>query len=312
MESLRPFPARLPEIERLAEGKRMFGQTGDTHSAKESSWLDSMCKARLPHNDLWGALVAANFREDKNTTPTRATVFRHGIESAEPVTSADEAKRVLQNALGEVNRSESRFDSPDNDASRLDSIPFGQLARVVDVKAFGHYTLRATVTDLRKKDRRAHLAARVRAGKLTQADLGGDVGSPNGVWATDAQSTCGKGTDPQQAADIRDRLGMDDPDRFGEGEPMIILSYPADKMPGGAAYRPTVVDAGDLPVSAAWLPSSPADSTGFTQDLRTGQPGCREIIHKPFSARDIAALTATEGCATGPADGYRRKRLGTD
>jgi len=289
----------------------MFGQEGDTHTVKESAWLDAMRSVSPPHNDSWGVLVAANFREDKNTAPARAAVFRQAIESAERTTSADEANKVLHNALGEVNRPENRFDSASNDACRLGSVPFDQLARAVDVKNFGERILQATGMNLRQKDRRVHLAARVRAGTITPADLGGDVGGQNGVWATDAHSVCGKGTDPQQAADIRDRLGLDDPDRFGEGEPMIVLSYQADKIPDNAVYRPTVVDAGGFAVSAAWLPSSPADATGFTQDLRTGQPSCPEIIHKPFQARQVASLTAMEGFATGPATGYRQERLKT-
>ena len=287
----------------------MFGQDGDTHSEKESFWLDAMRSVSLSHNDCWGALVAANFLEDKNTAPVRAAVFRQAIESAERATSADEANKVLHNAVGEVNLPKNRFDSAKNDACRLGSVPFRELARTVDVKNFGAYILGDTDTDWRRKEDRLQLAARVRRGTITQADLGGKVGSPYGVWATDAQSVCGKGTDPQQAADLRDRLGLDDPDRFGEGEPMILLSYSADTIPGGAAYRPTVVDAGDSPASAAWLPNSPADATGFTQDLRTGQPNCPEILHKPFPARQVANLTATEGLVTGPADGYRHPRL---
>jgi hypothetical protein len=287
----------------------MFGQDGDTHSEKESAWLDALRSVSPPHNDSWGALVAANFLEDKNTAPARAAVFRQAIESAERATSADEAERVLQNALGEMNRSENRFDSANNAACRLASVPFDQLARAVDVKSFGKYNLDATESDLRDKGRRMHLAKRIREGMITPTDLRRDVGGQNGVWATDAQSVCGRGTDPQQAADIRDRLGLDDPYRFGEGEPMIILSYSADRIQG-AAYRPTVVDAGGF-VSAAWLPSSPADATGFTQDLRTGQPSCPEIIHKPFEAKKVTALVATEGCATRPATGYRQERLKT-
>jgi hypothetical protein len=92
---------------------------------------------------------------------------------------------------------------------------------------------------------------------------------------------------------------------------MIVLSYKADKIPDRAAYRPTVVDAGGFAVSAAWLSSSPADATGFTQDLRTGQPSCPEILHKRFPARQVANLLALEGCATGPATGYRQERLKT-
>jgi hypothetical protein len=289
----------------------MFGQDGDTHTEKESAWLDALRSVSLPHNDSWGALVAANFLEDKNTAPARSAVFRQAIESAERATSPDEAKRVLQNALGEVNRPGNSFDSANNDACRLASVPFGELARAVDVKNFGAYILGDTDTDWRRKEDRLQLAARVRAGTITQADLGGNVGSPYGVWATDAESVCGKGTGSQQAADLRDRLGLDDPDRFGEGEPMIVLSYHADKIPDGAAYRPTVVDAGGFAVSAAWLPSSPGGATGFTQDLRTGKPSCPEIIHKPFPARQVASLTATEGFATGPATGYRQERLKT-
>ena len=212
----------------------MFGQDDDTHSEKESAWLDALREVSLPHNDSWGALVVANFLEDKNTSPTRAAVFRQAIESAERATSPDEAKRVLQNALGEVNRSENRFDSANNAACRLASVPFDQLARAVDVENFGKWILRATAMNLRQKDRRVHLAARVRAGTITPSDLGGDVGSPYGVWATDAQSVCGKGTAPQQAADVRDKLGLDDPDRFGDGQRFRNVVKKARLMPGKA------------------------------------------------------------------------------
>ena len=91
---------------------------------------------------------------------------------------------------------------------------------------------------------------------------------------------------------------------------MVVFRYGADRLPDGAAYRPTVLDMSVSPTAAAWLPSDAAtQETGFTQHLDTGEPACPEVLHKSFPASEVSALDATEAMSSDPSTGYRAVRL---
>lgn len=287
----------------------MFGESAPD-SPKEDEWLRELAAAEISGNPQWGALVARNLKEDPNTG-ARGTAFRECINRREGVASPDEAVALFRLALDELRRDGYTFDSDHNDGCGLPELPFDDLARAVDVESIGRHNLGVSVRRLRKPAFRTHVAKRVREGRIGPSVLKGEVGSPNGVWATDANATVDDTGKLLAADELRDRLGLDDPGRFGESEHMVILRYDATRLPDGAAYRPTVLDAGELPMAAAWLPSdATSQETGFTQHLGTGQPGCPEAIHRPFAASEVSGLAATESLRSDPSTGYRASRLG--
>jgi hypothetical protein len=276
----------------------------------ESKWLEMLSQAELDGNPQWGALVAKNFQEDPNVATEREARFRECIEQAPEVQSSDEAARLLRSALGELLRDGLGFDSEDNEACCISDVPFGEFARGVDVVSFGQWNLGMSARRIRKATFRAHVAKRVRDGDITVDMLRGDVGSPNGVWATDREEVTDDAGNLLRADDVRDRLGLDDPGRFGAGEHMVFFAYSADGVPDGAAYRPTVVDTGVWPMASAWLPSdATTHETGLTQHLASGRPACPEVLHRPFPANEVSGLMVSEALATDPSTGYRDIRL---
>ena len=291
-------------------GPRMFGDSA-LDSPKETRWLALLEKAESSQNPQWGLLVAKNLREDSNVPSGRAQPFRDYLQAQPEAQSPDEAVRLLRSAVDELRRNGPTFVSDANSACRLSEPPFGQVARAVDIKSFGEHNLGLSARALRKASFRSHVAERVRGGYVSASVLKGNVGSPNGVWATDAQEIVGDSADPLDAHEVRDMLGLDDMGRFGRAEHVVFFSYGSGQIPDGAAYRPTVLDAAVSPMAAAWFPSDAStQEMGFTQDLATGQPTCPEIIHRPFPANEISALDASEALSTDPSTNYRTVRLG--
>jgi hypothetical protein len=134
----------------------------------------------------------------------------------------------------------------------------------------------------------------------------------SGGRCTFATSADAFGTEPEKADadDVRDRLGLDDQERFPAGSHLVLLTYEGSKIPDGACCRPTVLDVGWCPVAAAFRPHlSAAPEPGYTQDLKTGEPSEREVIHERFPANQIAAYYAVGPLKTDPPTDYRDKRL---
>lgn len=78
-----------------------------------------------------------------------------------------------------------------------------------------------------------------------------------------------------------------------EGETLLVFRYPAGRIfaAGGAALRPTVVEAGVNP----WhFPSPVREKYGYTMPLKLDSPRyCRELVHPPFKG-----TYAAESCVS--------------
>jgi hypothetical protein len=178
------------------------------------------------------------------------------------------------------------------------------------VADFGKYNLEAARSDLRDAAYRRHVAKRVADGDIEIKMLRSNIGSDFGVWATAYGEVFGTDGNLQRTPDeTRDRLGLDDPSRFGREECLVFFVYGQERIPQPGAVRPTVLDAGG-PMAAAWLPSDAAyHATGMTQNLADGSRAAPEVLHRPFPAAEVADLKASAPLQNDPSVEYRARRL---
>lgn len=272
-------------------------------------WLTELEKA-VPDTNL-GALVATNLRRDPNVPAKIRDEFAQSVASAAPPVAPNKAVQTYVESLDSLRQNGLGFDSPANEANRLAAIPFETLVRAVDVAAFSVHNLGVTRDRAEDPQLQRQIARRVAASggpRIEPSMLRGNIGGLC-VWATEPPAL----TDPDGTRvppdEMRDRLGLDDPDRFGQGKEMILFLYGSAAVPEGRSYRPTVLDAGWCPVAAAFLPSDPAEPTGMTQHLATGEPSAREAIHQPFPAGELDEIQATDVFTSDPPIAYRGVRL---
>jgi len=281
-------------------------------SPKTREFLDLLKKAE--RGNRRGELVARNLEFEPNVPePVRKEFVRY-VESMDAPNGPDDAARLYASTVYELEGGDYTFDSGHNEPNRAPAPPFAALERAVDVGSFAVYNLGLTRDKAERPELRAQIARRLTgtAGPPVRSDmLRGEVGG-NCVWATEAsvlassEPTADGGPEPDE---LRDALGLDDPERYGRDESMVLFSYSNERVPGRAFYRPTVLQAGWAPCAGAFLPSDPESHTGWTQNLATGARGKPEIVHAPFSAREIDGLDVAGPLARDPSTGYRDVRL---
>jgi hypothetical protein len=283
----------------------VFGES--TTDPTETAWLAELRSYAYRSNDQWGEKVAENLENDSNVPEPRSERFRQGVRDAGPPASPADPRQVFETVLDALNRKGLTFDSTENAPCLVSLSPdLERLGRVVDLAGFVEHNVKPSRKQLTDPSFIENVVARLETGKVGVNELERDVGSRDGVWAT-TEDTLRNPSGPADDADsLRDRLGLDDPVRFGAGKRMVILFYSGDAVPDRALWRPTVLDVGSDISAAAWMPSDgAADPTGFTQDLATGERGGPEVLHRTFPARDIADLSVTGPLTRDPATDYR-------
>jgi len=261
--------------------------------------------------------VHRNLLEDRNVSDEHRQALCAHVESRPETTSPDEAGGLYADALSQLEKQGYTFSSSANQKNRIAGMPFGRFGRVVPLVSFMKYNVFGTG----RVTRRVHATgigpklARARLGALRPGvdRLRANVSGARCTFATSADAF---GAEPEKADadDVRDRLGLDDQERFPAGSHLVLLAYDASKIPAGACYRPTVLDPGWCPVAAAFRPHlsahlSAAPEPGYTQHLKTGERSQREVIHEGFPANQIAAYSAVGPLKTDPPTDYRDKRL---
>lgn len=286
----------------------MFGDNVQT-SPKVSEWLDALKKAE-PDTSL-GELVGRNLEQDSNVAADMQSRFLDLVADADETTTPDEAVKLYRETLDSLEEDGLTFDSAAGEKNKLTAIPFEELARSVDFGGFMHYNYPEAVPqrEIRKKTFVDQVAKRVADGTVDRSKFRGDVGWKS-VWATHAQTIRDKNGNLLPSREVRNLLGLDDPNRFGQGRRMVVFFYPSDRMPDGRCYRPTVLDAGWCPAGGAFLPSDKAtEETGYAQNLSNGEKGAPEILHLPFPAKEMERLEIPEELSDDPPVEYRAKRL---
>jgi hypothetical protein len=129
----------------------------------------------------------------------------------------------------------------------------------------GHVVSRNNVRDWR---RRAGLPA---VAVLSEHDLADFLESAPIVWLTDHHEVQPPDADPVGLADeICNRLGLD---YMAEDDAIVVLE---GRLSAGAGARvPTFWDSTGY---ECWGPVDPAEPTGRTRDLRTGEKAAREVV----------------------------------
>ena len=231
-----------------------------------------------------GELVARNLDEDRNVPPEHQTAFRRFSEDRPPAGDPHDAVVYYGEALAGMASAGLTFAATSNAANRLPDTPLSRLARAVDLVSFAVFNHPVAVTraEARRRTFQQQLAKRLATAPTAPAALRADIGAAGRpVWAADDTELTGSGPGPADPDRLRDRLGLDDVDRFGQDSHVVIFRYDVDVVPDGACYRPTVLDAGWHPAAGAFLPSDRAtDATGYTQDLASGDKGVPEVIHE--------------------------------
>ena len=274
-------------------------------------WLVALSETTLDGNDLWGRLVVKNLQEDLNCPQGRRDAFRGALDQKLPLPDRTRARDTMWKVIEEINSQGFTFTSPSNAACALGPSPFPSLVRVMDIGNFAQWNFYGVDTSrFGDASYPAQIASRIKAGSIDPTMLTGEVGAPTGVWATDREQVLrDDGTFVEHPDQVRNRLGLDDPERFRAGENLVVLSYEAACVPV-PVYRPTVLDTGGA-MAAAWMPSEPAtDPTGFTQHLTYGGRGSPEILHRPFPATEVTSVKLHGPLQGPPSTEYRALRLG--
>jgi len=288
----------------------MFGTRGST-SPQVAEWLEKLRNAE-PDSQR-GVLVARNLECDSNVPTPIKEEFENAVASEAEPTFPDEAAAVYQRVLHHLHKRGLGFDSSANEPNRLGGTGFDSFCRVADLRSFCLHNLQA-VTKNRAEDSRfrEQIARRLRGTecpRLVPVMLQGQVGDDR-VWATREEAVHDSTGRHRDQDELRDALGLDDPDRFGPGDRMIVYFYPRNRIPDSKCWRPTVLDAGWHPTSGAFLPSGSRADTGMTQDLRSGDASEPEVLHRPFRANIVGSVMATDPLRTRPSTEYRAVRLG--
>lgn len=271
-------------------------------------WLNQLKQAEP--NTKRGALIAKNLEEDPSVPKARRDKFCKLIETEGSSANGEEAGKVYRHVLKEMDAQGYGFDSNHNAENRRDRTVLPNMGRAVDIVSFISYNLGGVTLPVKARSPafQETVANAIKAGHVAVGDLHGDVAGKC-AWAADAGVFRDASGGLQNADDTRDRLGLDDPTRFGPGKRMVSFFYSADKLHSQYIWRPTVLDAGWHPAAGAFLPSDPDGDVGKTQNLRTGASDADEIIHQPFPANTVDSLDVSDMLKNEPSTGYRDIRI---
>lgn len=293
----------------------MFGQQiGDDE--RTQAWLALLRQAE-PETRR-GELAARNLLDDGNVCAALQKGLLDFIASEPPTATPDAAAEQYDRFLQRLHQAVPPCRHPDNSANQLPNAPFLRLARAVDGDAFVKYNYLPTNKRKVPRAHRARPAVKTKIRLREIAKRGVRLGALRGMIgksvafasSDDLAERHRSGTMPVE--EMRDRLGLDDPARFGRDRFMVIYVYGADRVADGMFFRPTVLDAGWKGSAIAFLPSPGGPARpGRTQDLATGQRAEPEVLHAVFPAAEVEACLVGRRLTRDPSATYKSVRLAT-